>query len=323
MVGLIVVAWGVGDASRRRSGEPPPPVGRAVGAAEPPSRRRAARSAEPPSRRRRQRARRRPCPAAAPQVFGGNHFLVAYYGTGQTGALGVLGETRPGHDGPPRCTARRAPFRRPGQPVRHVYELIVTIADRAPGPGRRLQPRHPARARSTATSGPRTATTRCCCSTSSPAAPASSRWPSAGSGRCATRGSAWRSTPSGGWVRARCPAHTVGSGRAPSEVNRTSAWLRPADRARRPAAEALRAAPVPGRHGRATSAGSSSGPGWRWSSTSTASAPRGRSSATYHAVARPRQFTMGFKLFYDEDVRRMQSRAVHAVRPRVRFVSFQ
>ena len=45
--------------------------------------------------------------------------------------------------------------------------------------------------------------------------------------------------------------------------------------------------------------------------------------ATFHAVARPRQFTLGFKLFYDEDVDRMGSRAVHALRPRVRFVSHQ
>jgi hypothetical protein len=45
--------------------------------------------------------------------------------------------------------------------------------------------------------------------------------------------------------------------------------------------------------------------------------------ATYAAVARPRQFTMGFKLFYDEDVHRMSPRAVHRLRPRVRFVSFQ
>jgi hypothetical protein len=45
--------------------------------------------------------------------------------------------------------------------------------------------------------------------------------------------------------------------------------------------------------------------------------------ATYHAVARPKRFTMGFKLFYDEDVDRMGARAVRAVRPQVRFVSFQ
>jgi len=45
--------------------------------------------------------------------------------------------------------------------------------------------------------------------------------------------------------------------------------------------------------------------------------------ATYRHVARPRQFTMGFKLFYDEDVHRMGAAAVRQVRPRVRFVSFQ
>jgi hypothetical protein len=45
--------------------------------------------------------------------------------------------------------------------------------------------------------------------------------------------------------------------------------------------------------------------------------------ATYHHVARPRQFTMGFKLFYDEDVHRMGAAAVRRVRPPVRFVSFQ
>jgi hypothetical protein len=45
--------------------------------------------------------------------------------------------------------------------------------------------------------------------------------------------------------------------------------------------------------------------------------------ATYAAVARPRQFRMGFKLFYDEDVRRLSARKVKQIRPRVDFVSFQ
>ena len=45
--------------------------------------------------------------------------------------------------------------------------------------------------------------------------------------------------------------------------------------------------------------------------------------ATYAAVARPRQFTMGFKLFYDEDRPRMTAPAVRRIRPAVRFVSFQ
>ncbi len=50
---------------------------------------------------------------------------------------------------------------------------------------------------------------------------------------------------------------------------------------------------------------------------------RAQKRATYRAVARPRQFAMGFKLFYDEDVRRMGPAQVQALRPKVRFISFQ
>ena len=45
--------------------------------------------------------------------------------------------------------------------------------------------------------------------------------------------------------------------------------------------------------------------------------------ATFHHVARPRQFTLGFKLFYDEDRPLMRPGAVLRLRPRVRFVSYQ
>ena len=44
--------------------------------------------------------------------------------------------------------------------------------------------------------------------------------------------------------------------------------------------------------------------------------------ATYDNVARPKKFTMGFKLFYDEDVPRMRPREVRRLSD-VRFVSFQ
>ncbi len=44
--------------------------------------------------------------------------------------------------------------------------------------------------------------------------------------------------------------------------------------------------------------------------------------ATYDNVARPKKFTMGFKIFYDEDVPRMKPREVRRL-PAVRFVSFQ
>lgn len=44
---------------------------------------------------------------------------------------------------------------------------------------------------------------------------------------------------------------------------------------------------------------------------------------SYHAVADPARFIEGFKLFYSWDVDRMRARQVLAIRPRVRFVSFQ
>ena len=44
---------------------------------------------------------------------------------------------------------------------------------------------------------------------------------------------------------------------------------------------------------------------------------------TFRTVVRPRQFFLGFKLFYDEDRRLMRPGEVRAIRPRVRFVSYQ
>ena len=49
----------------------------------------------------------------------------------------------------------------------------------------------------------------------------------------------------------------------------------------------------------------------------------GQKLATYHAVEHSSKFHMGFKLFYDEDIRRMGPSEVHRIRPYVRFVSFQ
>jgi hypothetical protein len=49
----------------------------------------------------------------------------------------------------------------------------------------------------------------------------------------------------------------------------------------------------------------------------------GEKRATFHAVVHPQQFTLGFKLFYRVDIHRMGARDVFALRPPVRFVSFQ
>jgi hypothetical protein len=50
---------------------------------------------------------------------------------------------------------------------------------------------------------------------------------------------------------------------------------------------------------------------------------RGQKLATYHAVARPTQFTQGFKLFYRWDVKRFTPQQVRRLTPRVGFVSYQ
>ena len=74
-------------------------------------------------------------PGGATSIFGDGRFLVAYYGTAETGALGVLGETRP-EEMARRVRRAAAPFARRKQPIQIVFELIVSIADRHAGPGR-------------------------------------------------------------------------------------------------------------------------------------------------------------------------------------------
>jgi hypothetical protein len=44
---------------------------------------------------------------------------------------------------------------------------------------------------------------------------------------------------------------------------------------------------------------------------------------TYRTVERSSQFTMGFKLFYDEDTDLFEPRRVLRIRPRVQFISYQ
>ena len=82
-------------------------------------------------------------PHGATSIFGDGRFLVAYYGTAETGALGVLGETPPDADaaaGTPRGRAVRPPA--PARPGR----LRADRHHRRPPrrQGRRLLPRHPA-----------------------------------------------------------------------------------------------------------------------------------------------------------------------------------
>lgn len=328
MVALIVVAWGAGrsdslaSTAPTESGSvtPPPPVpdgpfgtASATASASPtaePS------TSEPTGGPVHANGR---LPGGGGRIFGGNRFLVAYYGTADTGALGVLGETPPNQM---QHLVRRAaePFRRPGQPVQIVYELIVTITDRTPGPDGdyshdiskrdvqryiRAAHRHDALLLLDLQPG------------RSGFLEVAKRW-------------AWALKdpwvglaldPEWRWGPHLAPAQVIGHVTA-AEVNRTTRWLAGLTR-RHDLPEKLlvlhqfrvamiesidrvrvrrRLAMVQHVDGFGT---------------------RGEKMATFHAVARPSQFVMGMKIFYDEDTSRMGPVFVHGIRPRVRFVSFQ
>jgi hypothetical protein len=258
-------------------------------------------------------------PGGVTKIFGDGRFLVAYYGTAETGALGVLGETSP-DEMQHRVHRAAQPFARKRQPVQVVYELIVSIADRYPGKGgdyshdiarAEVQKyidaahRHDALLLLDIQPGRSDFLT------------SAKRW-------------AWAlKDPYVGlaldpeWRMGRhgVPATRIGSVDA-WEVNRVSAWLRDLvarhhlpqklfvlhqfrldmiDHIRRiePRRGLVMVQHVDG------------------------FGTPGQKLDTFHAVARPQQFFLGFKLFYDEDIHRMSAADVHRISPKVRFVSFQ
>ncbi|KQQ41747.1 hypothetical protein [Nocardioides sp. Leaf307] len=258
-------------------------------------------------------------PNGTRRVFGADDFLVAYYGTAQTPALGVLGEGAP-EQVRERLDAAARPFARPGSPVQPVYELIVTIADAGPGDDGDY-----------AHDVPRAEV---------------ERWIAAARrhdalllldlqpGRTGFLDTARRwewalrephvglaLDPEWRMGRREVPGQVIGSVGA-REVDRTSAWLAGlvrrwelpqklfvlhqfrTDMVRDLAAVTSRRELATVQH------------------VDGFGAPREKL-ATYRAVVRPQQFRRGFKLFYDEDVDLMGPREVHAIRPAVRFVSYQ
>lgn len=258
-------------------------------------------------------------PGGRRTVFGGNHFLVAYYGTAGTGALGVLGET--GIPEAHRRLVRAArPFSRPGAPVQPVYELIVTIADRTPGPdGDYNHDIDPAAVRRYVAAARRQGALVLLDLQPGRAdfLDVAKRWEWAL--RSPHVGLAldpeWR------MERGEVPGTVIGSVGA-FEVNRTSAWLSRLT-VERDLPEKLFVLHQ-----------------FRTSMVERIDKVRQRPRlalvqhvdgfgnqreklATYGVVAFPEKFTMGFKLFYDEDVNRMGPREVHRIRPRVRLISFQ
>ncbi|MCR1782620.1 hypothetical protein KVF89_08760 [Nocardioides carbamazepini] len=245
--------------------------------------------------------------------------LVAYYGTPGTGALGVLGETEP-RKAFRRLLRAAAPFERPGRPVRPVFELIVSIADAHPGKDgdfshdvRKAQVRRyvDAARELGALLVLDIQTGR------SDFLDVAQRWswaleqPHVG----LAIDPEWR------MKRHQVPGRVIG-GVGAAEVNRTSAWL----------SDLVVANDLPEKlfivHQFRTSMVRHIGrikarDGLQLVQHVDGFGTRGQKLDTYRAVARPDVFAMGFKLFYDEDVNRMGAEAVHRIRPRVRFVSYQ
>ena len=258
-------------------------------------------------------------PGGRRRVFAGDHFLVAYYGTAGTGSLGVLGETGV-HKAHERLMRAARPFRRPGETIQPVYELIVTVADAVPGPGRDfnhdidrrlVEPYLRAARRNGALVLLDLQPGRTDFLTVARRWEWALRDPRVG----LALDPEWR------MGRREVPGRVIG-GVSAAEINRTSAWLARLTRRfdlpeklfvlhqfrlsmlRDPGAISARRGLAMVQHvdGFGTP---------------------GQKLATYQSVARPRQFALGFKLFYDEDKRRMRAGAVREIRPPVHFVSFQ
>lgn len=258
-------------------------------------------------------------PGGRSTVFGGGRFLVAYYGTAGTGALGVLGKTSPARMQRRLAGAGRA-FARSGRPVQLVYELIVSIADRHPGKDgdyshdltrKQVEPYLRAAHRNNALLLLDIQT---------------------GHSDFRTIAKRWRWALRDPWVglaldpewrmlHGNVPGQVIGHVGA-GEINRTSAWLaRLVARRHLPqklfVVHQFRTAMI--QHiGRVRSR-----PGLALVQHVDGFGTPGEKKATFHAVARPRQFTLGFKLFYQADVHRMSAQQVFRLRPKVRFVSFQ
>jgi hypothetical protein len=245
--------------------------------------------------------------------------LVAYYGTAGTGALGVLGERSPAQA--TRQLRRVARGYADGRRrVQITYELIATVADSVPGDDGdyshfvdeadvrayvRAARRHRAYlvldlqpGRSTFLSQARRL-----------------EWALRKPWVGLALDPEWRMR------RGQVPGRVIGSVTA-AEVNRVSAWLSRLTRRHDLPQKVLmlhqfRADMVqdPERIRQR--------PGLAMVQHVDGFGTRSQKLTTYRTVERAEQFSMGFKLFYDEDVDLFEPRRVLRIRPRVDFVSYQ
>lgn len=272
-----------------------------------------------PTAARQSAARAAALPGGGREIFARKRFLVAYYGTANTAALGVLGESDPDtmHA---RLTRAARPFKRKGERIQPVYELIVTVADASPGSDgdyshdilhSLVQQYIDAAHRNGALLLLDIQPGR------SDFLTVAKRWqwaledPWVG----LALDPEWRMAPD------EVPAQTIG-GVGAAEVNRVSGWLSSLTRRnglpekvflvhqfQKSMVRGIRSVKRRGNLAEVLHVDGFGSPAQKL--------------ATYGALARPKQFRMGFKLFYDEDQPRMRATAVRRIDPGVSFVSFQ
>lgn len=258
-------------------------------------------------------------PGGGRKIFGRNRFLVAYYGTANTASLGVLGESEPDtmHT---RLTRAAKPFKRRGEQVQPVYELIVTVADPSPGtdgdyshdilPGlvqRYIDAAHRNDALLVLDIQP-------------------------GRSDFLTVARRWQWALEDPWVGLaldpewrmdadQVPGQTIGQVSA-AEINQVSGWLNTLT-----TAQALPEKLFMVHQFQSGMIGAVDSVTRRSNLAEVLHidgfGSPGQKLATYASLARPKKFSMGFKLFYDEDVPRMKAKAVRRIKPGVSLVSFQ
>ncbi|WP_372734594.1 hypothetical protein [Nocardioides sp.] len=258
-------------------------------------------------------------PGGRTKIFGANRFLVAYYGSARTSALGVLGEDPPGRM-IKRLREAAAKFETKRSKTQVVFELIVTVADAYPGPDgdyahdinradvqRYIKAAHRYGALVLLDIQPGRAGFLT----------AAKRW-------------AWALKdpyvglaidPEWRMGRFAVPGQVIGSVNA-AEVNRVTGWL----------SDLTKRHNLPQKlfvlHQFRTDMINdindiSPRRGLVMVQHVDGFGTPGQKLDTFRTVIKPHKFFLGFKLFYDEDRRLMRPREVRAIRPRVQFVSYQ
>ena len=258
-------------------------------------------------------------PGGRMHVFGNNEFLVAYYGAPGTGALGVLGRSTP-QKMTRHLAKAAAAFASTKRPVQPVYEVIVSVADAGPGKHgsyshnvsrdsvkRYIRLAHEHGALVILDIQP-------------------------GRVNFLRRAKQWAWALKDPWVglaldpewrmgRHEVPGRVIGHVDA-KEINEVSAWLSHLVTTNGLPEKlfllhTFRRSMIP------DIAKVERRDGLAMVLHVDGFGTPGDKLATYRTVARPKQFTMGFKLFYRADTHLMKPRQVLKIHPTVRFVSYQ